>query len=347
MSDYLTLTEFIPGTKAKAQEVNANFTAIKTALSEKAAMSGDSAQKFNVADATADTNAVNKKQLDGLSNDLSLAISKTGTKFCVKSGNTTNGKGDLFSYSVLQITPKIGGTYANLVISDYEGTQSTISSASSISMTGKPDGTYNIFISPTGTIYTLKNTIYRQQARPTMTDGDIWLDTSKVPFNCVKYDGTSDNKFVDVPLGKVTIASSLITAIETFPYNQNGYEININSFKKYDSGWFAVSANTTYTKTHNLGSSCLKTTVLYADNSDGTGFNMQVVVLSHSSGYTCTSGCVIANISNTTLQIKTGATDVAGGMPYPNTDNYAFGGDRLYYGGPKSSGYYRVLTEVA
>lgn len=239
MSDYLTLTEFIPGTKAKAQEVNANFTAIKTALSEKAAMSGDSAQKFNVADATADTNAVNKKQLDDLFDGLNLEISKTGTKFCVKSGNATNGKGDLFSYSVLQITPKIGGTYPNLVISDYEGTQSTISSASSISMSGKPDGTYNIFITPAGVIYTLKNTIYRQQARPTMTDGDIWLDTSKVPLNCVKYDGTSDNKFVDVPLGKVTIASSLVTSIETFPYNQNCYEININSFTQNlaNSGW--------------------------------------------------------------------------------------------------------------
>lgn len=346
MSDYLTLTEFIPGTKAKAQEVNANFTAVKAALAEKAAMTGDGTQKFNVADATADTHAVNKKQLDDLSDDLSLKIDKTGTKFCVKSGNTTSGKGDLFSYSVLQITPKIGGTYANLVISDFEGIQTTISSALSISMSGKSDGSYNIFISPAGTIYTLKNTIYRQQSRPTMTDGDVWLDTSKVPFNCVKYDGTNDNKFLDVPLGIVKIESSLITSIETFPFNQNGYEININSFKKYDSGWFAVSANSTYTKTHNLNSSVLKTTVLYADNSDGTGFNMQVVVLAHPGGYLCTAGCVIANINNTTLQIKTGAADVAGGMPYPNTDNYAFGGDRLYYGGPKSSGYYRVLVEA-
>lgn len=237
MSDYLTLTEFIPGTKAKAQEVNANFTAVKAALAEKAAMTGDGAQKFNVADATDDANAVNKKQLDNLSNDLSLAISKTGTKFCVQSGNTnTNGKGDLFSYSVLQITPKIGGTYANLVISDYEGVQSTISSVSSISMNGKPDGTYNIFITPAGTIYTLKNTIYKQQSRPAMIDGDVWLDTSKIPLNCVKYNGTSDNKFVDVPLGKVTIASSLITAIETFPFNQNGYEINVNSFTQIFSG---------------------------------------------------------------------------------------------------------------
>lgn len=236
MSDYLTLTEFIPGTKAKAQEVNANFNAIKTALSEKAAMAGDSAQKFNVADATDAANAVNKKQLDDLSDDLSLAISKTGTKFCVESGNTTNGKGDLFSYSVLQITPKIGGTYANLVISDHEGTQSTISSASSISMSGKPDGIYNIFITPTGTIYTLKNTIYKQQARPTMTDGDVWLDTSKVPLNCIKYSGTSDTKFVDVPLGAVTIVSSLITSIVTFPFDQNGYEINVNSFTQSFSG---------------------------------------------------------------------------------------------------------------
>lgn len=301
MSDYLTLTEFIPGTKAKAQEVNANFTAIKTALSEKAAMAGDSAQKFNVSDATSDTHAVNKKQLDDLGDDLSLAISKTGTKFCVQSGNTTNGKGDLFSYSVLQITPKIGGTYANLVISDYEGTQSTISSASSISMSGKPDGTYNIFISPTGTIYTLKNTIYKQQPRPTMTDGDIWLDTSKVPFNCVKYDGTTDNKFVDVPIGKVTIASSLISAIETFEYNQNGYEININSFKKYDSGWFSVLGGTSYTKTHNLNNYIVKVKLYYRQNSSYTPCEVVSGMGSDNSAH----GAQIGFPTNNTLQVYT------------------------------------------
>lgn len=224
---YLTLTTFIPGTKAKADEVNANFSALKDAVNTKAAVSGDSTKVFSVANATAEKHAVNKSQMDLLSANLKTEIAKAGVKFCVKSGNTTAGSGDLFSYDVLRITPKIGGTYPNLVFLDYEGTQSTISSTPAyISMTGKPDGSYNIFIKPDGTLYTLANKIYKQPSRPTLLDGDIWLNTSVEPFNCIKYDGTNDVKFLDVPLGKVTIASAAITKLETFAFNQNGHSIS-------------------------------------------------------------------------------------------------------------------------
>lgn len=232
----ITLTTFTPGTKAKADEVNANFSILKDAVNSKAPIDGDSTQTFSVADAIIGAHAVNKGQLDYLSDDLTAEINKTGMKFCVRSGYTTSGEADLFSYSVLTITPKIGSGFANLKIADYKGIVSTITSASSISMSGKPDGDYNIFITSSGTLYTLNNTIYVQKARPTMLDGDIWLDTSVDPFNCIKYDGTNDNEFLDVPLGRVTIASNTITAIETFTYNQNGYDVNIASFsdKKFD-----------------------------------------------------------------------------------------------------------------
>lgn len=228
MTDYLTLTEFIPGTKAKAQEVNANFSAIKDALANKASLTGDSEQTFKVADATQDSHAVNKGQLDDLSDDLSAEINKSGTRFCIKSGNVTAGKGDLFSYSGLVVTPKIGGSYANLVISDYKGNNTTISSVSpsTLNLTGNSNGTYNIFVNSSGGLYILNNTIYRQASRPTMLVNDIWLDTSKDSFNCIKYSGTTDVEFLDVPLGKVTISGGTITALETFAFNQNGFNIN-------------------------------------------------------------------------------------------------------------------------
>lgn len=250
MADYLTLTEFVPGTKAKAQEVNANFSILKDAINSKASKNGDSTQIFSVASATADLHAVNKKQLDTLANDFTAGLNKGSTKFCVKSGNLTSGKGDLFSYDVLRITPKIGGTYASLIFCDYEGTVTTISSTpAAISMTGKPDGVYNIYIKADGTLYTLGNKIYRQPARPTMLDGDIWFNTSIEPLNCIKYDGTSDIKFLDMPLGKVTIANSIITALETFAFNQNGYNVNMNTLSgKFDyANPVNKSVNTNYT----------------------------------------------------------------------------------------------------
>lgn len=252
--DYLTLTEFIPGTKAKAQEVNANFSALKDAISTKASITGDSTQNFSVKDATLESHATNKGQLDDLSEELVSKINKMTTKFCVKSGHTTNGEGDLFSYDVLRITPKIGGTYGNLVISDYTGLHTTISSASEFSMTGKPDGTYNIFIKPDGALYTLANTIFRQRKRPTMTDGDVWFNTGQEPFSCIKYDGTNDNEFLDVPLGRVTISGGAITSLTTLPFNQNGYDVNIYTFsiKKFDyTSPVSKSAGVTYTAESN------------------------------------------------------------------------------------------------
>lgn len=208
--------------------------------------------------------------------------------------------------------------------------------------------TYNIYLGIDGskeafsTPYTIAKTL---PVNPVINE--VCFVTGVEPALLKKFNGNTWELYDKVPCGQViTNSSGAISAVVQPGFNQNGYNVNKNTIKKYDSGWFPVSVGYTYTKTHNLGSSNLKTTVLYSDNSDGSGFNMQVVVLFHPASYTCTAGCVVANITNTTMQIKTGSNDVAGGHPYPNTDNPAFGGDRLYYGGPKYSGYYRVLTEA-
>lgn len=225
MTDYLTLTEFVPGTKAKAQEVNANFTLIKDALATKSTINGDSSKTFEVAAATQNSHAVNQGQLLALEENLQAEIDKKTTKFCAQSGNVTNGKADLFSFSVLEITPKIGGTYSDLIALNYLGEKITAVSATKIDMTGKADGVHNIFINKNAELYTLKNTVYKQASRPTMIDGDVWLDTSVEPIRCIKYNGTSDSEFLDVPLGYVSIAGNIITKIKTLDFNQNGHNV--------------------------------------------------------------------------------------------------------------------------
>src|SRR3989344_5442857 len=54
--------------------------------------------------------------------------------------------------------------------------------------------------------------------------------------------------------------------------NLTGIPGGIPSSKVYDSGWFAVSANTAYTKTHNLGTTKLMVLVYVSQNSDGSGW---------------------------------------------------------------------------
>lgn len=57
----------------------------------------------------------------------------------------------------------------------------------------------------------------------------VWLDTSCEPLTAKKYNGTEWESFNDVPLGQITIASGVITSVETFDFNQNGYNLNIYS----------------------------------------------------------------------------------------------------------------------
>lgn len=252
MSDYLVLTEFIPGTKAKAQEINANFTTIKDAINTKAAINGDSTKTFNVASATSPTNAVTKAQMDtsieSLSDDFINKFNKIYIKFCAKSGNVTNGNADLFSYSSLAVTAKVGGSYPNLVISNYKGENTTITSMTVLSLVGKADGTYNVFAKSDSTLYVLANKIYKQPDRPTMVEGDVWLNTSIQPIKAIKYTSGSDEEFLDVPLGKVVITNSAITTLTTFPYNQNGYDINTLSEAVTYTNSFAANG---YTKLPN------------------------------------------------------------------------------------------------
>lgn len=253
MSDYLTLVEFVPGMKAKAEEVNTNFTTLKNAIATKADEEGNSKKNFAVATATDSTHAINKSQLDTLSSDFTKQINTTYSRFCIKSGNVTSGVGDLFSYSGLTVTPKVGSSYADLVVSNYKGAFTTISSLGTLNFTGKADGKYNIYLKTTvdtPILYALSNTIYKQPQRPTLVEGDVWLNTSIEPCKAIQYSSASDVEFLDVPLGTATIASSAITAVTTNPYNQNGYGINYQTqgyrFPDYSKGVSKTWA-TTYT----------------------------------------------------------------------------------------------------
>ena len=64
MSNFIVPNTFVPGTKAKAQEVNENFAAIQEELNDKAGKNGDASQTFLVANATQNNEAVNKGQLN-------------------------------------------------------------------------------------------------------------------------------------------------------------------------------------------------------------------------------------------------------------------------------------------
>lgn len=344
MTDYITLIEFVPGTKAKAEEVNANFAILKDSIEKKASQNGDGTKTFSVAAGIDTQHCVNKNQLDEQKDVLQKKINATNPRFCVRSGNTTNGKGDLLGKEGLSVTFKIGGTYPKLTAINAQGELYSFTSLSNLDFTGKEDDTYNLFLTKEGTTYALANKIYYQATRPALVVNDIWLNLSTEPISAIKYQGASDVEFEDTPLGSVKIVNSSITEIKTFEFNQNKYNLNSLSAKRYDSGWFQVNTGCTYVKTHNLGTTKFVHKILYAKNSDGSGINLIPFNSTHDASANCTAGCITVNMTDTTMEIKTGGSDILGFNPFPNDDGGMWGGGRIF-SSRQTSGYYRILAE--
>ncbi len=134
---------------------------------------------------------------------------------------------------------------------------------------------------------------------------------------------TNDTNYVN----STQMSSSLSTRADTDLSNINKSNALLNlGFQRYDSGWFAVSANTTYTKTHGLGTSNIKYIVLIADNSSGTNQRPAVYFFVIGVG-----GYAWApfGLNSTTISLHTYSTV---GLSILGTD--------------VTSGYYRILAEV-
>lgn len=149
MTDKVTnLTIFVAGTKAKANEVNDNFSALQTATnsliddvdsntndisnlqSNKANKAGDSSQAFNVADASNDYNAVNLHLLNNKIAPLKYMISGLVVR---KDANYNN------TYSISN-----GSCYSNEP-SNSDSTVLTLSN-STTGQTSQANTIYNIYI---------------------------------------------------------------------------------------------------------------------------------------------------------------------------------------------------------
>lgn len=113
--------------------------------------------------------------------------------------------------------------------------------------------------------------------------------------------------------------------------NTNSSDYIKNKPAKYDSGWFAVAVNTTYTKTHGLGTSNIKYTVLIADDASGTNTRIAPNMANASIGGSAWTGYLSCANTSTILSILTAA----------NWVGYGSNGS-----GVVSTAYYRVIAEV-
>jgi len=196
MSNFTVPYTFIGGTKAKAEEVNANFSAIKDELNIK--LDKNNNGTIVVSEAIEASHAVNKGQVENMLSDFSdtvldkdlVNLSVTGLKkfqyvpYAVFRGNIDeNGLPDII-YADTELNPtnvrfKVGealeNQYPNLECVLANGDNFERTEIPDLDFLGLADGEYNIFIGKVGDAVAFKNTIYRQKKQPALTVENSWI----------------------------------------------------------------------------------------------------------------------------------------------------------------------------
>jgi len=127
--------------------------------------------------------------------------------------------------------------------------------------------------------------------------------------------------YSDVDTGTAPFLVASTTRVNSL----NADQVDGLSILKYDSGWFAVSANTTYTKAHGLGQTPTIVQVFYSDTSDGTGDVVVVTGSDNSYGTFCHES--VCDLDATNVKVRAGTYVAAyvdsGGTTRTPTSGYA------------------------
>jgi len=179
MSNFNVPYEFIGGTKAKAEHMNENFSAICNAINSKPDINSNGTVDVGIA--TESTHAVNKGQVENIINsaltskvELNLSnLNIEGQKklqyvaYSYNEGNIkSDGESDLLDiadntkvvFNIDNDNPLIGSLA--------DGTKFTRTSIPDFDCSNLADGIYNIFVGMSGNCLLLSNTIYRQKKQP-------------------------------------------------------------------------------------------------------------------------------------------------------------------------------------
>lgn len=219
---------FLAGTKAIASDVNENFNAIKNEINSQ----NDSflSLKANFEDVADYVNGNLREELINL-------VKTCHALFCVNSGHTDeDGEADLLAIDtvnenriVFKVSDGLDGALEPITFSNAAGDMATRTYLTPIDMSNSSDGEYIICAKTVGSPYAIKGNLYKCKYEPSMKSGDIWLDTSTIPYKAWYHNGINKYVFEDVPVGVAIIEDGNLTTVATFPYNQNGIDINADS----------------------------------------------------------------------------------------------------------------------
>jgi hypothetical protein len=246
-----------------------------------------------IPDATAAQNPVSKAQLDAAT----AAIYRGITRQSVLSGPVDAEGLPSFGGTTGSTTVTASGTLVVAAAGGYgaQGAIDRVGVISNPSWTGlTTNGTMYLFltVAADGTCTTGSSTV-----APNYIDGNgysvannTW-SFSKSEMVGKLGDGANANQVWRVYVGQVTVSGGVVSAITWYALRG-----------RYESAWFAVSANTTYAKNHNLGMPVLDYCVLFSESSSGTNARRPVDRTSSSS-----IGMYISAIGATGVTVNTSA----------------------------------------
>jgi len=259
MSNFIVPNTFVPGTKARAQDVNENFIAVQDELNLKAEKEGDERQTFMVADATEDNHAITKLQVETAieekAEELSEATNYFLTPFIIESGNIDNIFRKPYimgaNGSVLNFYSNIKQGHKPLVLipANNQPKFEINFQMPTINVANYEDGTYNVFISKDKEPhnYILKNKIYKQKIIPgNNVQNNIHIDTSGAVITAKIYKGTTWEDFNDVHIGTIVVENGRVTSTIQNNFNDNGINVNrvnqavVDEYYSSGASWYRL-----------------------------------------------------------------------------------------------------------
>ena len=245
---------FVAGTKARADEVNENFTSVQNEINK---------SNQNLAQVKEDLDYIKNEMLDDFIVEAKMLYKTGKSKFCVNYANlaSDNKTPDIFKADCTTLGFKVGGEFPSLTITNAYGDSKTFENLDDIDIQGYTDGFYNIFLTLEGNIELFNARIFRMPNEPKgVLINDIWLKTFE-PWACYKFTGISWTEYEGVPIGNIAIAEGKITKVLNFELNTQYLDSDCrfltqrsreNISKRFESDWFDAVPKGSYDFEHNL-----------------------------------------------------------------------------------------------
>lgn len=331
---------FVAGTKAKADEVNENFTSLQNELNKNAQ---------TVAEIKTDIDYIKNDFMDDIAAEIEMLSQSQKSKFSINSANLAeDGKTPdiLDDTDSSTLAFKVGGEYPVLIATNAAGESETFESIASISLSGYASGLYNIFLTLEGNVELFQASVYRSAKVP---DGpvinDVWLMTLE-PWASYKYNGISWVEYDGIPLGSVDIVSGKAYELVNAEFNTQYLDSDCNFLtsrgrenisRRFESNWFTIGSKSAFTLNHNLNIKPERYSIKLLARVKSTVGNFNagdILNLGYCNfmGNVANSelGCIL-RCTNTSVTVGTGNSDYACYNDFGGTGYYGLRRDNLQY----------------